>query len=227
MIKELTDKVYNKLHNEYLEYIDNIKQLTPNEIIKKSYPITIRQELVDMFYGTVNFDKFQLLGLLEKENTLDYLYEAYENTDGGLHNLLEEKLDEEFYDLGNDYEEKIKEKIESDKNSELIKNISEVLEELNRYEFCNYIQQKFSVEDFDVLDVYNILNTKDGAKYLYDFCDQVRNEQQLLYLKEIMVINSESIDSIDDKILPKLKEIIDSQEKDLTSKLKDKGREER
>lgn len=227
MTKELADKVYNKVHNEYMEYIDNIKRLPIEEIVKNSHSITMRQEFVDMFQGTENFNKFQLLALLEKENTLDYLYEVYEDTDGGLHNFLEEKLDDEFYDLGNDYEEKINEKIELDNNSELIKDISEVLTELNRYEFCHYIQQKFNAEDLDAFDVYNILNAKDGAKYLYDFCDNVRHEQQLLYLKEISVINSEAIDNIDDKILIKLKTIIDSQEKSLNSKSKDKGREER
>lgn len=226
MIEDLANKVYNKLRNEYFKYVENIKKLSPEEIIKNSYPITIRQEFVNMFYGTGNFNKFRLLGLLEKENTLDYLYNAYENTDGGLHNLLEEKLDEEFYVLANDYESKINEKINSDKYSKLIKDISEVLKELDRYDFCNYIQQKFNVEDLDAFDVYNILNTKDGAKYLYDFCDQVRHEEQLLHLKEIMVINSEVIDNIDDKILPKLKEFIDSQERETSKKTK-KGREER
>ena len=201
MIKELVDKVYSKLHNEYMEYINSIIRLPIEEIIKNIYPITIRQEFVDMFQDAKNFNKFQLLALLEKENTLDYLYEVYEDTDGGLHNFLEEKLDDKFYDLGNDYEEKINKKIELDNNSELIKDISEVLAELNRYDFCHYIQQKFDVEDLDDFDVYNILNAKDGAKYLYDFCDNVRHEQQLLYLKEISVINSEAIDNIDDKIL--------------------------
>ena len=227
MIEDLRNKVYHKINSEYLEYIDNIKQLSLEDIIKNSYQIAIKEEFIDMFSVTGNYNKFQLLALLEKENTLDYLYEAYEGTDGGLHNFLEEKLDEEFYNLGNDYVEKINEKIELDSNSELVKDISEALTKLDRYEFCNYIKKKFNVEDLDVLDVYNILNKKDGAKYLYDFCNQVKDDQQLLYLKEIMIIDSEAIDRIEDKILPKLKTIIDSQEKNSDTKTKDKGREDR
>ena len=95
--------------------------------------------------------------------------------------------------------------------------------ELDRYEFCHSIQQNFSVKDLNNIDVYNILKVKDGVKSLYEFFSTIRHDQQLLYLQEIMVINSEIIDNINFKILPNLKKIIDEQEK----KSKAKGQEER
>ena len=58
-----------------------------------------------------------------------------------------------------------------------------------------------------------ILKDKNGAKYLYDFCDQVRNEKQVQYLMSVDVLEKEKIDNIKNKILPKLKKYINQQEK--------------
>lgn len=208
MIEDLTNKVYTKLHNEFLELKENIIKLAPDEIIKHSYTITIKQELVDMFYGTDNYSKYQLMGLLEKENTLDFLYESYMNTERGINNLLEEQLEEVFDDLDDEYEEKMNEKIEADVNSHLIEDISNALIDFNNYDFCTYIKEKYKVSDLDNFDVFQILNTKGGAKYLYEYFAMLVDDHHLSYLNEISVINSQNFNNIGEKILPKLKELI-------------------
>ena len=202
-----------KLKEEYLNYVNNIKQLPVEEIIKKSYELTIRKEFVDMFYDNRDFNKFQLLALLEKEQPLQYLYDSWMDCDYGINNLLLDNLDNTFYELGNDYENKVMLKIQKDKNYSLIESISDVLQAFDNYDFCTYLKQKFNVNDLDEYDVYKILNSKDGGKYLYDFLDQIRYEDQVNYLLDIQVLDSEKVNSIEDKILPDLKKNIRQQDK--------------
>ena len=213
MNKDLVKKLHLKLKEEYLNYVNNIKQLPVEEIIKKSYELTIRKEFVDMFYDNRDFNKFQLLALLEKELPLQYLYDSWMDCDYGINNLLLDNLDDTFYELGNDYENKVMLKIQKDKNYSLIESISDVLQAFDNYDFCTYLKQKFNVNDLDEYDVYKILNSKDGGKYLYDFLDQIRYEDQVNYLLDIQVLDSEKVNSIEDKILPDLKKNIRQQDK--------------
>ena len=213
MNKDLVKKLHLKLKEEYLNYVNNIKQLPVEEIIKKSYELTIRKEFVDMFYDNRDFNKFQLLALLEKEQPLQYLYDSWMDCDYGINNLLLDNLDNTFYELGNDYENKVMLKIQKDKNYSLIESISDVLQAFDNYDFCTYLKQKFNVNDLDEYDVYKILNSKDGGKYLYDFLDQIRYEDQVNYLLDIQVLDSEKVNSIEDKILPDLKKNIRQQDK--------------
>lgn len=213
MNKDLVEKLYLKLKEEYLNYVDKIKQLPVDEIINKSYELTIRKEFVDMFYDTCNFNKFQLLALFEKDQPLQYLYDSWYECDYGMHNLLLDNLDDTFYKLGDDYENKVMLEIQKDKNYSLIESISDVLQAFDNYDFCTYLKQKFNVNDLDEYDVYKILNSKDGGKYLYDFLDQIRYEDQVNYLLDIQVLDSEKVNSIEDKILPELKKNIRQQDK--------------
>lgn len=227
MIKELADKLYAKLLAEYLNYISEIKLLSKDEIIKNAYQITIKREFVDMFYGTCNFNKFQLLALLEKEKPLQFLYDSWDKSDGGIHNILEEKLDDDFYELGNNYKNKVMLEIQKDGNYQLIENISDTLSALDDYDFCTYIKEKFKVDDLDEYDIHLVLYSKDGAKYLYDFCDEIKNEQQVKYLRQISVLDNEKMDNIEDKILPNLRNVIKEQDKVIDKKSKEKERDER
>ena len=70
-----------------------------------------------------------------------------------------------------------------------------------------------NINYLDEYDVYKILNSKDGGKYLYDFLDQIRYEDQVNYLLDIQVLDSEKVNSIEDKILPDLKKNIRQQDK--------------
>lgn len=213
MTEKLVNQLYNKLRKEYLEYIENIKQMPIEQVISNSYSIAIRQEFVDMFYGTENYNKYELKVLLEKDNTLDFLYEDWVDAEGGIHNVLEENLSETLYDLVDDYKNRLSIEIEKHPNYELIRDMSETLMALDDYDFCYHIKDAFGVEDLDIVDVYEILKEKNGGKYLYDFCDQVRHENQVKYLMSVDVLEKEKIDNIKDKILPKLKSFINQQEK--------------
>lgn len=222
MMENLTNKVYNKLNNEYIQYINNIKNLSAEKIIDSAYEIIIKKEFVDMFYSDNGYKKYALQILLEQDNTLDFLYEDWISSDGGIHKLLKENLIELLYDLDEEHRIELNKKIKFDTKFELIKDIGNTLKELDKYDFCIDIKKKYDAYWLDNIDIYEILNSKDGAEYLYDYFNTVKKEKQIEYLEEIMVINTTYIDNIDDKILPKLKEIIKEQHQN-----KKKERDER
>lgn len=221
MIGELTEKVYEKLHSDFLKYLEEIKKLPANELENKIYEMLFKQEIVDMLYGRERYNKLELNALLKKDNLLDYLYSKWDSTayvsDLSIENDIEEQIEQAIeivmLDLATDDVSLIKTKIKNSPNYELIKDISETLTALDNYDFCYHLKDRFNVEDFDTVEVYEILNTKDGAKYIYDFCDQVRHEDQVKYLLQIHVLDNDKINNIEDKILPKLKNYINQQEK--------------
>ena len=221
MIGKLTEKVYEKLHSDFLKYLEEIKKLPVNELENKIYEMLFKQEIVDMFYGRERYNKLELNALLKKDNLLDYLYSKWDSTayvsDLSIENDIEEQIEQAIeivmLDLATDDVSLIKTKIKNSPNYELIKDISETLTALDNYDFCYHLKDRFNVEDFDTVEVYEILNTKDGAKYIYDFCDQVRHEDQVKYLLQIHVLDNDKINNIEDKILPKLKNYINQQEK--------------
>lgn len=221
MIGELTEKVYEKLHSDFLKYLEEIKKLPANELENKIYEMLFKQEIVDMFYGRERYNKLELNALLKKDNLLDYLYSKWDSTayvsDLSIENDIEEQIEQAIeivmLDLATDDVSLIKTKIKNSPNYELIKDISETLTALDNYDFCYHLKDRFNVEGFDTVEVYEILNTKDGAKYIYDFCDQVRHEDQVKYLLQIHVLDNDKINNIEDKILPKLKNYINQQEK--------------
>ena len=85
--------------------------------------------------------------------------------------------------------------------------MTKTLRELRNYEFYddNIIQRKFLY--YDKNDVQDLLNSKDGARKLLNYFNDVKDNEHLKYLKEIHVIDTESINKIDEYI-PKLNEII-------------------
>lgn len=217
--------IYEKLNNEYKLFLEEIKKLSSEEIINKAEEITLKENFVNLSYE--NYDKYTLKLLLEQDNTLNYLYESWEDCNFSFDEEIDMRIDIALSDYVDELKEEIQEKIESDPNYELIKSISNTLKELNNYDLCDYLKDKFDVKDLDEYDIHHILYSKDGTKYLYDYCDEIRKEQQVNYLKEISVIDSEKINDIEDKILPKLKEIIATQDRINRTKDKNKERDDR
>lgn len=226
MIQELTTKVCNKLDNEYKEFIEKILKTEPKNIVDNAYKIAIMQEFIDMFFGTERYSKYELTALLEKENSLEFLYDDWENADTGIYNVIEDNTNECLLKLASKYVSKLNEQAKSDPNYELLKDMSDALKDFNNYNFCDYIKKKYNLDDFEVIDVYEIMNKVGGAEYLYHYFAQLVDDNHLQYLNEISVINSNNYNNIEEKILPKLKEIMNN-EKNKSNINKDKEREER
>lgn len=200
-IEELSNKVYKKLEHEFDMFKESCLSKTKEEILKSAYEIAIKEEIVESFKNKV-YDEEQYLALLANDNMLENIYQDWMNAESGIHIPIEESID--FY--LNEIEEKYT-KLESDPNSKLIKDMTKTLRELRNYEFYDdkIIQRNFLY--YDKNDVQDLLNSKDGARKLLNYFNDVKDNEHLKYLKEIQVIDTESVNKIDEYI-PKLNEII-------------------
>lgn len=201
-IKELSNKVYKRLEHEFDMFKESCLSKTKEEIIKSAYEIAVKEEIVGSFISNI-YEEEQYLALLEEDNMLESLYQEWYDTEYGIHVPIEECIDNYLGELEEKYI-----RLESDPNSKLIKDMTKTLRELRNYEFYddNIIQRNFLY--YDKNDVQDLLNSKDGARKLLNYFNDVKDNEQLEYLKEIQVINSESIDKIKDEYIPKLNEII-------------------
>jgi len=204
----LLKQVESRVKKEYENYIEKIKNQNIDKIIEESYQISIKEELTYLFYDENKFNNHKLNSLLEQENILEYLYNDWMKSGRNISEILEDNLDFCLDQLEEDYIYEKEELIKKDKKYELIKMISDVLEDVDYYEFCNNLKGKYQIDDLDLINVYNIFCSKDGKNYLYDFFNDIKDNEQLSYLNEISVINSENINNIEEKILPELKSLI-------------------
>lgn len=208
----LTDKVYQKLHQEYLTFISEIKKLSEEKIETKVYEILFKQEIVDMFKDRDRYNKLELTSLLSIDNCLDYLYENINGINYSIEEHveieIENKVEIAMLDLATDYFNKQAKEIINSKDGNLILMISSVLDDIDNYDYCRHIKSKYEFEEFNVVEVNKILNSKGGAEYLYYYFAQLVDNKHLQYLNEISLVDSENFNIIDEKILPKLKEMM-------------------
>lgn len=93
--KTLLDELNNKLEKEYNEFIQEIIKLDPLSIINKTYEITLKQEIKDLYVGSDILDRYEIKALLERNNTLKYLYESWFEYDFDIHKEVEELVQED------------------------------------------------------------------------------------------------------------------------------------
>ena len=189
MLLELMEKV----KKEYTNYIKNIKKLSKNEIIERAGEIKMMENFNDAISSLYNYDDSLYKLLLEKNNALKFIYDRWLDADLSVDNNFDNDL---FYLLDNDidiFNNNLLKEIENDSNYNLIKNISSSLEQLDN---CDNIKDKFCVSNLDLINVYNILKTKDGTNYLYYFFNDLKNNKEI-----------KNIDNIKNNILPDLKKL--------------------
>jgi len=202
----------NKLEKEYNEFIQEIIKLDPLSIINKTYEITLKQEIKDLYIDSDILDRYEIKALLERNNTLKYLYESWLEYDFDIHKEVEELVQEDINELCREYVDKHLLSCKDD-NKYIV--ISDTLEELNYYDFCYHLKQKYGLgeyETFSPLLVKEILDSG-GTRYLYDFFNEIKDNEQLKYLVDISNFNSNFYNNIEEKILPTLKETIAKEKK--------------
>jgi len=223
-IEDLCNQMYEKLSRELREYKKELREQNVDMIIRSSYETTIKEQFPDMFFGKEHYDEYQLRALLDLDNTLNGLYNAWMDSDLGLHNILEDTLEDFIMDLADEYIETQEEKIQQKSNYELISNISEALIDFDRYDYNNYIKEKYEIEDFDLISVDMILNSKDGVLNLYHNFIELKNSSYLRYLNQTQVIDGTNYQNIENKIIPELRKIISQQERNNKTNKKDMER---
>lgn len=212
-IENLCNELFNKLSRELREYKEELKERNADMIIQSSYETTIKEKLPNMFFYKNHYNEYELRALLDLDNSLNGLYKAWMDSDYGLHNILEDTIAGFVMNLSNEYVNKQEDKIKQKENYELILNISEALYDFDRYDFCNYIKNKFEIKRFDLISVNSILNSKDGILCLYHLFDELKDSSHLEYLNEIQVIDSKNYQNIEDSIIPELRKLVIQQER--------------
>lgn len=92
---KIKQELYDKLQEEYDNFIENLKTMTPEQIIDNSYEKVMKEELKDMFFPSMcNYDLAQIKALKKAEAPLDELYQGWMDFDGGIHESLEYSVED-------------------------------------------------------------------------------------------------------------------------------------
>lgn len=109
MEEKIRQELYDKLSNEYDNFIERIKQLTTVEIIDRSYEKVMKEEFVSMFYPeNTEYDISDIKALNKSENPLEELYQGWMDYDGGIHNALEGSVEDTIETLKKEQKNKNK-----------------------------------------------------------------------------------------------------------------------
>ena len=102
----------------------------------------------------------------------------------------------------------------SERKKILIKNIVSTLEQLDNYDFCFFLKKKYNINDFDYNNINRILENREGINNLKDFFIEMKDNEQLNYLTEIMLFDSSTYEGINDRLIPELEELYKDKLKD-------------
>ena len=96
----------------------------------------------------------------------------------------------------------------------LIDDVVRTLQQLDNYDFCFFLKKKYNIKDFDYSNISKILETKEGINNLKDFFIEMKDNEQLNYLTEIMLFDSSTYEGINDRLIPELEELYKDKIKD-------------
>lgn len=107
---EIRTQLFNKLETEYNEFINKLKTSSPEQILQHSYEKVMKEEFVMMFNPeSNNYDIDSVKVLNKSKYPLEELYQGWMDSDGGVHNLLEDSVEETIEFLRKDQKNKSKE----------------------------------------------------------------------------------------------------------------------
>lgn len=85
------EKLVNRIHEEQKQYLEEIEQLTPKEIISKAYEICYREEFICML-ETTEYSEEIMTKLLQYQNPIAVLYREWLYMDGSVCDILEDVI---------------------------------------------------------------------------------------------------------------------------------------
>ena len=85
------EELIERIRKEHAEYLEHIKQLPPEEIIRKAYEICYREEFI-IILETKIFDADTLAVLQNTPHLLDVLYDEWLKTDASVTEILTEVI---------------------------------------------------------------------------------------------------------------------------------------
>lgn len=106
---KIREEVYNKMEKEYNGFIENIKTKTPEEIIESSYEKVMKYEILCDFEPEFRHYDIERIKSLNKSNDpLEEIYQGWMDWDGGLHNAIEDSIENTLDKLVKEQKEKKK-----------------------------------------------------------------------------------------------------------------------
>ena len=196
MKEHLKKKIYKKIEKEYDDFISEMFKLSKEKIINNSYKIAVINEFKE-FSINIDCNLIELKALSQEPNLLQTFYRNWLKYDDVSLSYVTEITINKITDR---YMNILKEKMNKFSKLDLVKDICEVLNYLDDNNNCDFIKEKFNVEEFSDEIVYLILKDRKGIKDLYYYLCEVVDIDYLVDEKILKNNNSE------EKILPKMKE---------------------
>ena len=196
MKEHLEKQIYKKLEKEYNDFISEMLKLSKEEIINNSYKIAVINEFKE-FSINIDCNLIELKALSQEPNLLQTFYRNWLKYDDVSLSYVTEITINKITDR---YMNILKEKMNKFSKLDLVKDICEVLNYLDDNNNCDFIKEKFNVEEFSDEMVYLILKDRKGIKDLYYYLCEVVD---IDYLADEKILKN---NNIEEKILPKLKE---------------------
>jgi len=183
-IEKLCNELYEKLSRELREYKKELREQNADMIIRSSYETTIKEQFPDMFFGKEHYDEYELRALLDLDNSLNGLYNAWMDSDFGIHNILEDTIGDFVMDLADEYVEKQEDKIKQKENYEFILEVCEFLNSLKKYSFGDYLKDKYEIKNFDIDLIDKVLENQDLIKEFdnyndFNIYDYIKNKYEI------------------------------------------------
>ena len=196
MIENLEKQIYKKLDKEYDNFISEMLKLSKEEIINNSYKIAVITEFKE-FSINVDCNILELKALSQEQNILQSFYRNWLKYDDVSLSYVTEITINKIKDR---YMNILEEKMNRFSKLDLVKDICKVLNFLDDNNNCNFIKEKFNIEEFSDEIVYLILKDRKGIKDLYYYLCEVVD---IDYLADEKILKN---NNIEEKILPKLQE---------------------
>ena len=194
MIENLEKQIYKKLDKEYDNFISEMLKLSKEEIINNSYKIAVITEFKE-FSINVDCNILELKALSQEQNILQSFYRNWLKYDDVSLSYVTEITINKIKDR---YMNILEEKMNRFSKLDLVKDICKVLNFLDDNNNCNFIKEKFNIEEFSDEIVYLILKDRKGIKDLYYYLCEVVD---IDYLADEKILKN---NNIEEKILTKL-----------------------
>ena len=108
---DIRKKLYEKMQNEYNDFIEEMKNNEPQFIVNNAYQIVIKEELVAMFYPeSEQYDIDEIKALNKTKNPLEELYQGWMDSDAGIHSVLEDNVSDTIEEIQKGQREKKKDR---------------------------------------------------------------------------------------------------------------------
>ena len=99
----LKQKFEQKIDNEYKEFIENLKQCTPEVIIDRAYEKVSKQEMIYKIKDR-DYSNSELRALLKTDGILQECYDEWLKSDGNFTDVLEYAVEERIDLIIEDFE---------------------------------------------------------------------------------------------------------------------------